>query len=117
MSTLLDDLKDRGLLENTLVISLGEFGRTPSINGSLGRDHFASAWSCTLSGCGIQGGSVYGKTDENGNTVVEGEMSAGDLYSTIFAALGIDHTKEYMLGSRPIPIADFDSTPCYSILT
>ena len=117
MSTLLDDLKDRGLLESTLVISLGEFGRTPAINGSLGRDHFASAWSCTLSGCGIQGGTVHGKTDQDGNTVVEGEMNAGDLYATIFSALGIDYTKEYMLGSRPIPIADFDSTPCYPILT
>jgi len=70
-----------------------------------------------LSGCGIQGGTVHGKTDQDGNTVVEGEMNAGDLYATIFAALGIDHTKEYMLGSRPIPIADFDSTPCYPILT
>ncbi len=60
VAALLDDLKARGLLEDTLVITLGEFGRTPRINGSLGRDHFASAWSCTLSGCGILGGSVYG---------------------------------------------------------
>jgi hypothetical protein len=116
LSTLLDDLKSRGLLENTLVITLGEFGRTPTINGSLGRDHFASAWSCTLSGCGIRGGSVYGKTDPDGRTVAEGEMNAGDLYATIFAALGIDHHKEYMVGSRPVPIADFDSRPCHDIL-
>ncbi len=116
MAALLDDLKTRGLLENTLVITLGEFGRTPSINGSLGRDHFASAWSCSLSGCGIRGGSVYGKSDQDGQTVVEGEMNAGDLYATIFAALGIDHRKEYMVGSRPIPIADFDSQPCHDIL-
>lgn len=116
MSALLDDLKSRGLLDNTLVITLGEFGRTPKINGSLGRDHFASAWSCTLSGCGIQGGSLYGKSDEDGQTVIEGEMNAGDLYATIFAALGIDHQKEYMVGSRPVPIADFDSQPCYDVL-
>ncbi|MCG8651144.1 MAG: DUF1501 domain-containing protein [Pirellulales bacterium] len=116
MAALLDDLKVRGLLENTLVITLGEFGRTPTINGSLGRDHFASAWSCTLSGCGIRGGSVYGKSDEDGRTVVEGEMNAGDLYATIFAALGIDHHKEYMVGSRPVPIADFDSQPCREVL-
>lgn len=116
MSALLDDLKQRGLLEKTLVITLGEFGRTPQINGSLGRDHFASAWSCTLSGCGIRGGTVYGKTDEDGRTVADGEASAGDLYATIFAALGIDHTKEYMLGSRPIPIADFDSFPIQDVL-
>ena len=116
MAALLDDLKMRGLLESTLVITLGEFGRTPAINGSLGRDHFASAWSCTLSGCGIRGGSVFGKTDEDGKTVAEGEMNAGDLFATIFAALGIDHQKEYMVGSRPIPIADFDSEPCFDIL-
>ena len=116
MAALLDDLKQRGMLERTLVITLGEFGRTPQINGSLGRDHFASAWSCTLSGCGIRGGTVYGKTDDDGKSVVEGETSAGDLFATIFAALGIDPEQEYMLGSRPIPIADFGSKPIQEIL-
>lgn len=116
MAALLDDLKQRGMLERTLVITLGEFGRTPQINGSLGRDHFASAWSCTLSGCGIRGGTVYGKTDEDGKTVVEGEAGAGDLFATIFAALGIDPSREYMLGSRPIPIADFGSKPIEAVL-
>ena len=117
MSTLLDDLKQRGLLETTLVITLGEFGRTPKINGSLGRDHFANAWSCTLSGCGIQGGTVFGKTDADGQTVIDGEMNAGDLFATIFAALGIPPDKEYMVGSRPIPIADFGSEPCEEVLS
>lgn len=116
MSALLDDLKQRGMLESTLVITLGEFGRTPKINGSLGRDHFANAWSCTLSGCGVRGGTVHGKTDPDGQTVVEGEMNAGDLFATIFAALGIPHDKEYMVGSRPIPIADFGSEPCNEVL-
>ena len=105
-----------GMLEHTLVVSLAEFGRTPKINGSLGRDHFASAWSCTLSGCGIQGGALYGKSDPDGLTVVDGEMNAGDLFATIFAALGIDHEKEYMLGSRPIPVADFGATPVGELL-
>ena len=95
MSALLDDLKARGLLENTLVITLGEFGRTPKINGSLGRDHFASAWSCTLSGCGVRGGSVFGKSDDDGQTVAEGEMNAGDLFATIFSAVGIDPVQEF----------------------
>ncbi len=76
MATLLDDLEERGLLKNTLIVTLAEFGRTPQINASLGRDHFASAWSCSLSGCGIKGGSVYGKTDATGNRVVEGEIDA-----------------------------------------
>ncbi len=116
MSALLDDLQERGLLDNTLVITLGEFGRTPKINGSLGRDHFANAWSCTLSGCGIRGGTVYGKTDELGNTVVDGEANAGNLFATIFSALGIDPEKEYMLGSRPIPIADFHCSPIQEVL-
>jgi uncharacterized protein (DUF1501 family) len=116
MAALLDDLKQRGMLERTLVITLGEFGRTPQINGSLGRDHFASAWSCTLSGCGIRGGTLYGKTDEEGKTVIDGEATAGDLFATIFAALGIDPSREYMLGSRPIPIADFGSEPIRAIL-
>jgi uncharacterized protein (DUF1501 family) len=116
MSALLDDLADRGLLESTLVITLGEFGRTPRINGSLGRDHFASAWSCTLSGCGIKGGSVYGKTDAKGETVVEGEIAAADLFATILKAVGIEHDKEYMLGARPIPLSDFGAEPVQDVL-
>jgi hypothetical protein len=116
MAALLDDLDQRGLLESTLVITLGEFGRTPNINASLGRDHFASAWSCSLSGCGIKGGAVYGRTDEDGHHVAEGEIGAGDLFATIFSAVGIDWKKEYFLGARPIPIADFGSKPVADVL-
>ena len=116
MSALLDDLKQRGLLDTTLVITLAEFGRTPNINASLGRDHFASAWSCTLSGCGIKGGSVYGKTDADGHKVEDGEMKSGDLFATIFSALGIDYKKEYHVGARPIPIVDFDCKPVMDVL-
>ena len=116
MSALLDDLQERGLLENTMVITLGEFGRTPGINASLGRDHFASAWSCSLSGAGIRGGVAYGKTDPEGHKVIEGEANAGDLFATILAALGIDHEHEYMLGSRPVPLSDFGSKPIREVL-
>ena len=116
MSTLLDDLQERGLLQQTLVITLAEFGRTPRINGSLGRDHFPNAWSASLSGCGIKGGTVYGKTDQDGNTVVDGEIGAGDLFATIFEALGIDHKKSYHLGSRPVPLTDFGSEPIKEVL-
>jgi uncharacterized protein (DUF1501 family) len=98
------------------VITLGEFGRTPGINPSLGRDHFASAWSCSLSGMGVRGGVAWGKTDPEGHTVVEGETSAGDLFATILAALGIDHKHEYMVGSRPTPLADFGAEPIREIL-
>ena len=116
MSTLLDDLQDRGLLEHTLVLTLAEFGRTPRINGSLGRDHFANAWSATLSGCGIKGSTVYGKTDADGNTVADGELKAGDLFATIYQALGIDHEKDYYVGARPIPITDFGCKPVSDVL-
>src|SRR5438128_4513196 len=66
MSTLLLDLEERGLLQSTLVVTLSEFGRTPAINKDVGRDHFASAWSCSLTGCGIKGGTVHGKPDADG---------------------------------------------------
>ena len=116
MSTLLDDLEDRGLLENTLVLTLAEFGRTPKINGSLGRDHFGSAWSVSLSGCGIKGGSVYGKTDQDGQTVADGEVGAGEVFATIYQALGIDHQKDYHLGARPIPLTDPGIEPVKEVL-
>jgi hypothetical protein len=116
MSTLLDDLAQRGLLESTLVITLAEFGRTPEINPSLGRDHFATAWSATLSGCGIVGGSVYGKTDEKGKTVVDGEVGAPELFATIYRALGIDHQKNYYVSSRPVPLTEPGTEPIDDVL-
>lgn len=116
MSTLLDDLSERGLLDHTLVITLAEFGRTPKINGSVGRDHFATAWSSTLSGCGVKHGAVYGKTDKDGQRVVDGEVGAGELFATIFEALGIPHDKEYHLGSRPIPLVNPGIKPIKDIL-
>ena len=116
MSALIDDLQERGLLDHTLVVTLSEFGRTPNINQSLGRDHFASAWSISLTGCGIQGGSVYGKTDDDGQTVVEGELGAAEVFATIFSALGIDHQKEYHIGSRPVPLTDPGSEAVSEVL-
>jgi len=106
MSTLLDDLERRGLLEHTLVITLAEFGRTPTINPSLGRDHFASAWSATLSGSGVKGGTVFGKTDEKGQAVVDGQVGAAELFATIYQALGINPQKSYIVGTRPVPLTE-----------
>jgi uncharacterized protein (DUF1501 family) len=116
MAALLDDLQQRGLLEHTLVITLAEFGRTPQINPSLGRDHFATAWSATLSGCGIQGGSVYGKTDAKGERVVDGEVGAAELFATIYRALGINHQKNYHVGSRPVPLTEPGTKAIKSVL-
>jgi hypothetical protein len=116
MSTLLDDLRERGLLEHTLVITTAEFGRTPHINGSLGRDHFPNAWSSTLSGVGIVPGAVYGRTDADGQTVVDGEIGAGEFFATIFQALGIDHQHEFYAGSRPIPLVNPGIEPVRELL-
>lgn len=116
LATLIDDLADRGLLEHTLIATFGEFGRTPQINSSLGRDHFASAWSASLHGAGILGGSVHGKTDADGQKVIEGEVRASDLFATIFQAIGIDYRKEYHVGARPVPITDFGGQPIRGIL-
>ncbi|MFQ5731831.1 MAG: DUF1501 domain-containing protein [Planctomycetaceae bacterium] len=116
MSTLMDDLHERGLLEHTLIITLAEFGRTPKINGSVGRDHFARAWSSTLSGVGVKHGVCYGKTDKDGQTVVDGEIGAGELFATIYEALGLKHDKEYHLGSRPIPLVNPGIKPVKAVL-
>lgn len=116
MSALLDDLEQRSLLNDTLVVVMGEFGRTPDINPSLGRDHFASAWSAALFGAGIQKGAVYGKTDPDGKTVLEGETGAGELFATILSALGIDFTKEYHVGARPVPLVNPGIKPISQIL-
>lgn len=116
MSALIDDLESRGLLEHTLIATLSEFGRTPQINASLGRDHFGSAWSISLTGCGIRGGSVFGATDEDGRTVKEGKVGAAEVFATIFQALGIDHQKDYHLGSRPIPLTDPGTKPIREVL-
>lgn len=106
MATLIDDLKERGLSDDVMIVTLAEFGRTPQINASLGRDHFASAWSSTITGCGIKGGSVYGKTDPKGNTVTDEKVDAGSLFATIYSALGINPEKNYYVGSRPIPLVN-----------
>ncbi len=116
MSTLIDDLGERGLLESTLIITLSEFGRTPIINKNVGRDHFARAWSFTLTGCGIKGGSVYGRTDDDGKTVAEGEVGAGEVLATIYQALGIDPHMNYYVGARPIPLAPENCHPIKQVL-
>jgi uncharacterized protein (DUF1501 family) len=94
---LLTDLEDRGLLDSTLVIMMGEFGRTPWLNDARGRDHYPNAWSLALAGCGIRPGVVYGATDAEGFTVSENPVDQGRLFATIFSALGIDPHQAYEL--------------------
>jgi hypothetical protein len=116
MSTLILDLEDRGLLESTLIVTLSEFGRTPTINKDMGRDHFASAWSCSFTGCGIHGGTVHGKSDADGKTVADGKVEAGDVAATIYQAVGIDPKKSYRLGPRPIPLTPESARPITTVL-
>ncbi len=106
MATLIDDLSERGLFDDVMILTLSEFGRTPNINASLGRDHFASAWSMTMSGGGAKGGALYGKTDPKGNTVIAEEVNPGNLFATIYASLGLNPHKNYYVGSRPIPLVN-----------
>lgn len=98
---LITDLEDRGMLDDTLVIMMGEFGRTPWLNDARGRDHYPTAWSLALAGCGIQKGVVYGSTDEDGINVSENPVDQGQLFATIFRALGIDPHVEYELPGLP----------------
>jgi uncharacterized protein (DUF1501 family) len=107
LTALVEDLEDRGLLDSTLVIAMGEFGRTPTINANLGRDHWPNCWSLALAGGGIKTGQVIGVSDERGYNVAERVVSMGDLYATIYQALGIDWKKEYMSPiGRPVKIAN-----------
>jgi hypothetical protein len=107
LTALVEDLEERGLLESTLVIAMGEFGRTPNINANLGRDHWPNCWSLALAGGGIKTGQVIGVSDERGANVVERVVTMGDLYATIYQALGIDWKKEYMSPiGRPVKIAN-----------
>jgi hypothetical protein len=116
MSALHDDLKQRGLLERTLVLAVGEFGRTPAINASLGRDHFAKAWSAAMFGCGLKPGAVFGKTDKDGQTVIEDQVGAGELFATVLAAIGVNPKKEYHVGARPIPLVNPGIKPITQVL-
>lgn len=117
-STLLDDLATRGLLEETLVVCMGEFGRTPGINPRQGRDHYPHAWSVVLSGGGVRGGSIAGRTSNDGMIVEDRPVSVPDLLSTVLLALGLDPRKQNMSNvNRPIRLADPDAKPLSEILS
>ena len=104
---LITDLKDRGLLENTLVVWMGEFGRTPRINPRGGRDHYPRVFNAAMAGCGIKGGQVIGSSTADGTAVADDPVTANDLFCTICQALDVDPRKENMspLG-RPMKIVD-----------
>lgn len=107
VSALLDDLTDRGMLQDTLVMMFGEFGRTPTINKQAGRDHWAQAMSIILAGGGVPGGLIYGTTDKNGAYVTDKSHSPADFACTIYTLLGIDPHKAYTTPSgQPVPVVN-----------
>src|SRR4029079_8697406 len=107
-ATLMSELQDRELLENTTILWISEFGRTPVINSNSGRDHFPAAWSCVFAGGGIRGGpvhgaargggmrggQVYGRTSADGMTVEEHTVGIGDVLATLSTALGVPPDRE-----------------------
>jgi len=115
-ATLMNDLSQRGLLDSTTIVWMGEFGRTPTINTNGGRDHFPNAWSCVLAGGGIAGGQAYGKTSDDGNEVVDGKVGVGDVLATLCEALGVssDTMQQSNIG-RPLPVTE--GTPIHAILS
>jgi hypothetical protein len=114
---LINDLEERGLLEKTLVIMMGEFGRTPWLNEARGRDHYPNAWSLALAGCGIRPGVVYGATDENGVDVAVDPVDQRRLFATIFTALGLDpHTTYDLPGLPTFHRVEKDAQPIQEVL-
>lgn len=116
-STLMSDLKQRGMLDDTLVVWMGEFGRTPQINGNSGRDHWPNSWSTVLGGAGIQGGQAVGKTSDDGVAIEDRPVTVPALISTICEALELDPTSTNPSNvGRPIPLADHDAESIVELL-
>jgi uncharacterized protein (DUF1501 family) len=106
-ATLLGELDQRKLLRSTIVVCMGDFGRTPKINGNEGRDHHPQAWSAVLAGGGIRGGYVHGTTDADGDKVAGPATSVPDLMATLATLMGMDPThSETTPAGRPIAITE-----------
>jgi uncharacterized protein (DUF1501 family) len=107
LSALINDLHQRGTLKETLVVVMGEFGRTPKVNKDAGRDHWGQAASMLFAGAGVQGGHVLGATDKNGAFVTDRPVRPADVCWTVYDALGIDPGKTIVTPEgRPTLILD-----------
>jgi hypothetical protein len=113
MATLIADLQERGLLDSTLVVWMGEFGRTPGDGGG----HYPAAWTTVLAGGGLKTGQKIGKTDEKGATVKDRPISAAVFMATILKALGIRHNKKYHVGGQPVPIVEAGAEPLHELFS
>lgn len=108
-AAVIEDLADRSMLDNVLVIAMSEFGRTPRINGHIGRDHWPEAWSVAMAGSGLKRGVAVGETNEQGTYITTEEYDIGALFHTWFKCLGIDTaTGAYDNGGQPLPLAHED---------
>ena len=105
-ATFVADLAERGMLDSTLIVVLSEFGRTPNINLYYGRDHWSHAWSVVMAGGQVHRGMAYGKTNDKGTEVVDGQVDHANLFHTYLQALGVDSTDSFDLDGRDVPIAD-----------
>ena len=115
---LLSDLKQRGLLERTLVIWSGEFGRTPFAQGNDGRDHNQYGFSMWMAGGGIRGGTIYGATDEFGYKVVENKAEMHDLHATMLHLMGINHEQlTYRFSGRDMRLTDVHGVVLKDVLS
>jgi hypothetical protein len=105
--TLMRELDERGLLDSTTILWMGEFGRTPAINEMGGRDHFPNAWTCVFAGGGIQGGQTYGRTSKDGTEIEDNKVEIGDILATLCAAVGVPPSRENPTpAGRPIKLAE-----------
>ena len=117
MAALLRDLKERGLLDETLVVWGGEFGRTPHIKQNDGRDHNSTGFSFWMAGGGVKGGMTYGATDEHGVAAVENRMHFHDLHATILHLLGLDHEAlTYKYAGRDFRLPDVHGNVAHDII-
>lgn len=114
---LVADLADRGLLADTLICVMSEFGRTPKINKTYGRDHWGTAWSVVLGGSSIQPGAVIGKTNANGTAVTDRAVDHGHVFHTILQAVGVDSMGEFEIAGRTFPVADPSREAIAELLT
>ncbi len=119
-ATLMEDLRQRGLLDSTLIVWMGEFGRTPRINPQQGRDHFPNAWTTVLAGGGIRGGQTYGRTAPDGMSVDNAggrAINVPDFLATVCRALGLDPTTPNMSNvGRPIRLTDHGARAIQEVL-
>jgi hypothetical protein len=112
MGTLVKDLVQRGLWSNTVLLWMGDFGRTPRINANNGRDHWPNCWSVVVGGGAIRGGQAIGATDQDGMSVARDQANVGDVFATVYRALGIEHTNQVRDAiGRPFGIAGMNGRP------